>query len=809
MPPRKKTSKKKTVRNRSKKKTQKKSAGKKRPTKKAAKKRASTRQKKSAGKPLRKLLAWGFVIGLMLFSGYLFYLNRIVTEKFAGKRWALPARVYGRPLEIFPGADLDIAQLRAELQRLSYVAVKYPAKSGTFSYYKGRFLIHTRRFDFWDGAQEPMNLEVRISSGRVASLKNSRDDSDVSIIRLQAPLIGRIYPSHHEDRLLLQYKDLPELLREGLIKVEDQRFRQHHGVDPKGIARALWSDLRAGQMVQGGSTLTQQLVKNFYLTPERSLKRKINEALMALLLEYHYSKNDILEAYANEIYLGQQGKRAIHGFALGSEYYFGKPLSGLGTHQIALLIGLVKGPSYFNPARHKERALKRRNLVIDEFLEAGLLTQQQAAKAKKRGLDLNMRSHRKQHAVSAFMALLRRQLQRDYSPQDLSSEGLRIFTTLDPWVQEQTEQSVSSKLAQLERQRKLKKNSLQAAAVVLSRDNAEVLAVVGDRNPEVAGFNRALDAVRPVGSLVKPFVYLEALTHSADYTLATLLEDKAVRIKGANGKIWQPRNYGRKAHGWVMLHTALEHSYNLATVHLGMAIGLPAVVQRLRDFGVQRPMSETPALLLGSLDLSPLEVAQMYQALAAEGYRSPLRAITEVMSSDGKPLQRYSLTVQKAAPAGSIYLVNRMLQGVVSQGTGRSLSRLLDTGAYKPAGKTGTTNKLRDSWFAGFTGARVGVVWVGKDDNSPTGLTGSSGAMQVWGDMMQRIKLLPLALTPPEGIHFVWIDRSTGLLSAEHCENAQLMPFIRGSEPKTSASCAEQETTETATKGFMEEVFEW
>ncbi|MCP3665064.1 MAG: penicillin-binding protein 1B [Gammaproteobacteria bacterium] len=750
------------------------------------------RNKKSTG-PVRKRRWFTrlFFLGLF-FAGctslYLLYLDHVVQKKFEGKRWAIPARVYGRPLELYPGAAISSAQLKAELTLLGYQKVSYPKREGSWSSHKGRFLVRTRAFQFWDSEMPARYMELGLVGGVVNRLVDSKG-REISLVRLPAPEVGSIHPAHNEDRILIRRDDMPPLLVQALIASEDRDFYQHSGVDPRGILRALWANMRAGGLVQGGSTLTQQLVKNFYLTRERTLWRKLNEAAMALLLESHYSKDEILEAYANEIYLGQQGARAIHGFGLASQFYFGTSLEALDLAQITALVALVRGPSYYDPRRHPERAKKRRNLILKQLADRDVITSGKATKTARTKLILNARQHHGGRQFPAFMDLVRRQLHRDYREDDLTSEGLRIFTTLDPWVQQQTEAALTNRLDLLEREHHLPRGKLESAAVVVDSQGGEVMAMAGGRRQSYAGFNRALDAVRPIGSLIKPVVYLAALMRSDQYTLMTSLADTPLTIDDGHSELWSPRNYDRKTHGDVPLHKALSASYNLATVRLGMSLGLGEIRDLLSELGVGRPINPVPAMLLGAVSLSPLEVAQLYQTMAAGGFYSPLRAIREVLASDGQPLQRYPLTVNQVVESGPVYLLNHNLQEVVQQGTGRGLSRFISP-EMGVAGKTGTTDDLRDSWFAGFSGDKVGVVWIGRDDNSPAGLTGSSGALPLWGDMMRRLRPAPLILTPPDEVEMAWVIPETGLLANEYCKGSVEIPFIQGSAPTITADCA-------------------
>ncbi|RTZ74480.1 MAG: penicillin-binding protein 1B [Gammaproteobacteria bacterium] len=763
--------------------------------------RRASAKKRSFG--WMKWLAGLLVLALLVVGGYSLYLSKIVRVKFEGKRWAVPARVYARPLELYVGAPVTPEQLQFELELLGYRKVKHPRKPAQWSRAGSRFLIHGREFLFWDAREPSHQLEVRASSNGISSLRDARTGRAIDLMRMEPPVIGSIYPSHKEDRVLVKREELPDHLVAALLAAEDHDYFHHHGINLLSIGRALLANLRAGRTVQGGSTLTQQLVKNFWLTPERSLWRKLNEAWMAVILDARYDKDEILEAYANEVFLGQDGDRAIHGFGLASWFYFNRPLGELKLHETALLVGLLKGASYYNPRRHPQRALERRNLVLEQMYRQGFISREVAEAAKRQPLGVAKAGRRTSARHPAFIDLVRRQLQRDYREEDLTSEGLRIFTTLDPWAQRMLNRELDRGLRQLEKSRKLGKGTLQSAAVLVSPQGGEVRALSGGREAGFAGFNRALDAVRPTGSLIKPVVYLLALSRPERYTLLTLLEDEPIRLRDAKGRIWQPKNYDHKTHGQVPLHRALAHSYNLATVRLGLDLGLDKVVDLLHRMGLQRPVRPLPSLLLGAVSLSPLEVAQLYQVFASGGFRTPLRAIREVADAAGQPLQRYPLEVEQVADPGPVYLLDRNLVEVMREGTGKGIRRYLPAD-LEVAGKTGTTNELRDSWFAGFSSDWLGVVWVGRDDNKPAGLTGSSGALRLWGAVMKALKLMPLGLVPPEEVIYVWVDPKTGYRSAEHCEGAVAMPFIRGSEPRIRADCAE----ELRERGFFERLFD-
>ncbi|AHF02786.1 penicillin-binding protein 1B [Marichromatium purpuratum 984] len=741
--------------------------------------------RKRSGKVLGFLIRVGLLLALAVGLGatlYGIHLDRVVRAKFEGQRWALPARVYARPLELYAGRQLTADEFEQELQRLNYRRLATPDSPGSYDRDGEQLVLRTRPFRFWDGRESSRGLRVRFDNHRVSAVEAVDGGPDPALVRLDAMLIASIYPTHNEDRILVRRKELPELLVHTLYAVEDRSFERHLGVDPRGIARAAYSNLMAGGVVEGASTLTQQLVKNFYLSAERTLERKLKEAFMAVLLERRYTKGEILEAYANEIYLGQDGSRAIHGFGLASRFYFNKSLADLDVAETALLVGMVQAPSSLDPRRRPEAALKRRNLVLDVMVRDGVVDAATAAAAKDAPLGVVDGGGRPAGEYPAFITLVRRQLQRDYRDEDLRSEGLNIFTTLDPLVQTTVERSVPERLGAIESARGKRKGSLEAAAVVTSVAQGEVLALVGGRDSAYAGFNRALDSVRSIGSLVKPVVYLTALTHPERYSLSTIIEDKAVSIPDGTGSRWEPSNYSHRVYGKLPLYEGLVRSLNLATVNLGMDLGVDEVVDNLYRLGAQRRISAVPAMLLGAVNLSPLEVAQVYQSIAAGGYRSPLRAIREVVDAEGRPLNRYPLAVESVVDPHAAYLTTWAMERVVERGTAAWLGRQLPDG-MSMAGKTGTTNGLRDSWFAGFSGDKVAVVWVGRDDFKPMGLTGSSGALRVWGDFMLKLENEPLAPLRPEGV-----------VTAQVCDGAE-MPYVADYVPSAD-SCGGDESAE-------------
>jgi penicillin-binding protein 1B len=729
------------------------------------------------------------ILFVLALSSWALWTSHSVRQQFEGHRWTLPARVYARPLELYSGLTLGSETLSAELDALGYRKVTKNTGPGQYALENNALLLWTRGFTFWDTEEPSRSVRVAFNGRRVESLKEAGESGrSLALVRVEPQAIATIYPAHHEDRILVKIKDVPQMLIKALIAVEDHGFYGHYGIDPRAIVRALIANFRAGGIRQGGSTITQQLVKNFFLTQERTLWRKVNEAMMAVTLEWHYTKDEILEAYLNEIYLGQDGARAIHGFGLAAPFYFGQPVRELKVHQLALLAGLARGASYYDPRHHPDRALQRRNQVLALMVGQGMLTAEQGRLYSNASLDLASHPMQSLNRFPAFLDLVRRQLGRDYREEDLRTEGLQIFTTLDPQFQRRAEAALIHRLEQLEKQRGFKPSTLDGAAVITGTDNGEVLALVGGRRTHYAGFNRVLDARRPIGSLVKPAVYLAALSQPSRYNVVTPLNDAPLLLKDRKGNVWTPQNYSKKYHGVVPLKTALANSYNLATVRLGMDIGLAQVKDTLTELGVEAEIPAYPSMLLGSLELSPFEVTQMYQTLASGGFNIPLRAIREVLAKDGKPLRRYGLSVRQAIRPGPVFLTNYLLTEVVRTGTARALVSELP-GAFPFAGKTGTTDELRDSWFAGFGSDRLAVVWLGRDDNHPAGFTGADGAMRIWADLMRERPPSPLDLTAPKGVAWNWADVTTGYLTDPNCPGAARLPFIPTSDTIPYQAC--------------------
>lgn len=733
-------------------------------------------RKKSKKKPVKKNRFWGrlllklTLVFAVLMGVFGIYLDSQVKERFEGQKWALPALVYSRPLELFPGQKLSHAQMLRELQLLNYRKVATPSRPGEYSANNSRIEIHRRSFNFSDGAEQARRILLTFSGQRLQRMQNPANGRELGYARMDPVLLDRLNVEKREDRLLVRLDQVPELLTTALITVEDRDFYKHDGVSPLAILRALVVNIKAGRTVQGGSTLTQQLAKNFFLSQDRSLWRKIQEAYMALIIDFRYEKDEILEAYLNEVYLGQNGGQGVYGFGLASYFYFGVPLNELNPDQIALMVALVKGPSYYDPWRNAERARERRDLVLRLLANEDYIDRATYERSSEMPLQLIERGRMGYGRTPAFMGMLRNELQERFGSEFLRQNGLKIFSSLDPIAQHSAEQAISEQLKQL--RINTKKPDLEAAMVVTNWRKGEVSAVVGGADPSFAGFNRALAARRPIGSLIKPPVYAEALANG--FTLGSSIKDEPISLRSAGGQVWKPNNYDRKFRGQVMLVDALAKSLNVPTVNLGMAVGLDKVIEGLKRMGVKQPIPAYPSLMLGTLELTPLEVNQLYLTLANQGLYQPLTSIRAIQDDAGELLYQHNAKAIRVLDPDAGYLALYAMTRVVGGGTAAHLAARFPNRIM--AGKTGTTNDLRDAWYAGLDNEELASVWIGRDDNGVTGLTGASGALRVYSRYLDSRGIDSLELNPPPGIDQVNFAYSDGMPADPRCEQTRLLP---------------------------------
>jgi len=722
-------------------------------------------------------LLFGFVLP------YTLVLNKRVQDRFNDLVFAVPTRVYARPLPLAADMPMTPAALELELTFAGYSNDGHGQVAGSWVKQGTRYTITSRGYAGPDGGELPKRIRVTLGKGTVQSVQDAATDKKLALAHLDPARIATLYGASQEERRFVHLADVPPLLVNGLQAVEDRDFKHHIGIDFSAIMRAAFANLRAGHTVQGGSTLTQQLVRNLFLSRDQNFTRKINEALMSLLLEAHYSKGRILEAYVNDVFLGQQGGQAVHGFAAASEFYFGRRLEDLRPQEIALLVGMVKGPSYYDPRRSPERALTRRNLVLQEFATTGLLSAAQENAAQAAPLDIVSNGQLPHNRFPAFMQLVRTQITADFDDETLSQGNLSVFTTLDPAAQLYTEQAIAETMKSLGK----RADPLQAAAVVTNAQTGSVLAVVGSKIPGDQGFNRALDARRPIGSTIKPFVYLVALTQPERWNLASMLDDSPINMREPDGSMWTPQNDDKQSHGHLPMVDALVNSWNLATIHMGLEVGLPRIKSFLESFGLT-DVNPSPSLLIGAVDLAPLQLAQLYQYIAADGHALPLVAVRGVVDGNGRTIKRYQVQGGNGEYQDAVRLTTWAMQQVALRGTASTIGNS-GLAWLHAAGKTGTSNDTRDSWFAGFTGEHLAVFWMGRDDNKSTGLFGATGALRAWRDLFAKLPTQPLSAAPGDGLEMAWINPADGKRTEPQCEGARQFPVVAGSLSTDTEGC--------------------
>ncbi len=734
----------------------------------------------------------GLVIGIGI--PYIWYLDKQVRDQFAQLNWQVPSKVFAMPLTLKPGLALDGSSLELELQSGGYKNDGQAKTPGTYSRNGGRFKITTREFFDVNGKVPSKRLNVLIVSGRINVVRDDKTRNLLSSAKIDPVRIATLYGNNTEERRLVKIDRVPKLLVDGLQAVEDRNFQNHIGIDPFGVARAIYVNIREVGFEQGASTLTQQLVRSLFLSNTKTITRKVKEALYALIIEARFDKKTILEAYLNQVYLGQVGDQSIHGIAAGSDFWFGRDVADLQPQEIALLIGLVQGPYYWDPRKRPERGLKRRMTVLNEFLEAGLLTPEQTAAAKQAPLGIVAKPILARNRAPAFLDIVRRQLAKDYDDEDLRGQGLTVLTTLSSSSQSYLEKAVSSTIESVQRKQG---PELQAGAMVTDAQTGRILAAVGNRDVAMPGFNRALDAKRPVGSLLKPFVFMLALARPNEWSLSSWISDEAITVNTEDGKKWQPQNSDRRSHGTVSLSSALANSYNQATVRLGMQIGPERLADLMQSLTGEK-IKARPSLLLGSVDLSVYTMTQMYQFLASGGRVQPLYAVRAVLDPQGKALNKYETETKIAQKGDAVAarLVSVGLQQAVTSGTARPLLRD-GLGDLQSAGKTGTSNDSRDSWYAGYTGDHLAVIWVGNDKNESTGLYGATGAMRVWSRLFQKIPSKPLRISG-DGLEWAYLDSSRYATTDDYCAGARRAVFVAGYLPSEYISCGEKPVPESS-----------
>lgn len=739
-------------------------------------------------------------LALVVVAGVVFYgvyLDGVVSERFEENRYQAPALIYSRALELAP-QGLSRQRVEAELQALEYRSSPAAREPGEFNQRDHAILLHRRAFEFADGFEPSQRLLLQFdSAARLTSVLAWPSQQPLDGARLEPQLVGRFAADSGEDRLLVSLEQVPEEMKAALLLIEDQDFYRHWGVQPTAIVRAALANLAAGRTVQGGSTLTQQLVKNMYLSRTQSLTRKFNEALMALSLDYRFSKDEILEAYFNEVYFGQDRGHAIHGVGLASQYFFGKSVEDLSVAEMALLVGMVKGPSLYDPRRNPDNALARRELVLRTMYEAQLISQVQYLAAIEAPLLRRESTRLVLGDRPDYVDAVQRELRQLVPGNAWQQTGLRVYTHLDPFLQAQAEYALA------QRGGRVNVAELEGALLVSDYRRGVVRALAGSAQASPGGFNRALDAKRPIGSLIKPFTYSTAFETS--YGLESRLEDTPMTLINERGDEWSPRNFDGEFIGNVSLLESYIDSRNIPAVRVGMDIGVEQVRERLYNAGFEQRTHAYPSLLLGAVDMSPWQVSQIYSVLANRGQQQRLTTIEAVYTHWGDLLYRDQRRTELVFSADSMYLNTYAMQRVVREGTAKQLAaRLGETGI---AGKTGSTNELRDSWFVSFDNGLLTTVWLGRDDNQPIGLTGSAGALPVAADFWAAIGAEVLQPEQPSSMTLGFFDLPSGSAVHPDCDNAVALPTRHYSEPSRGSCNGIEQQEQDDERSWFERIF--
>ncbi|MBI3611063.1 MAG: PBP1A family penicillin-binding protein [Nitrospirae bacterium] len=754
-----------------------------------------------------RILAGAIPALAILFALYLAVLYIIVTNRFEGQRWRLPSKVYSDSFILYPGLGLKGVGLLERLRRLDYHPVPdLPERPGEYHLEPDSLVLYLHDFEYPDHAFKGFPVRITLDNDQIGAIRELPSGNRLALAELEPELIAAFFDQAWEERDLVRLEEVPRYLIVAVLAAEDGRFYRHGGIDLRSMARAIWVDLKQRAIVQGGSTLTQQLVKNFYLNQERTFSRKLNEIFMALLLDLRYSKDEILEAYLNEIYFAQNGTMGIYGVGQASRFYFGKRPHELTLGESALLAGMIKSPNSFSPFHDTRRAAARMTEVLDRMRALSMIGPDEYDRARREPVP-SRPPKRQERVAPYFVDFVRQQLTEHYSTEVLASEGLKIFTTLDLQQQRLAEGALEKGLERLEREdRRLRREDplkeIQGALIALQPQTGQIKAMVGGRNYSVSQFNRAVQARRQPGSLFKPFVYLAALTRGttaegSPYTPATLIEDSPVSLVSGD-RVWSPQNYDKTYYGAVTLRTAIENSLNVATVRLADTVGIETISETAREMGIESPLKNVPSLALGTSEVIPLEMAIGYATIANGGVRVEPLAIKEVVTADGRVLDRRTIEMTSVLTPPQAYLMVHLLKGVVERGTGKEVR---SRGLTRPvAGKTGTTSDYKDAWFAGFSPDLLSLVWIGFDEGAPAEsdqkpaavsktavrLTGSQAALPIWTDFMKGATAgYPVAqFAAPSGIVFESIDPKTGLLASRSCPEEIEEAFLEGTEPK-------------------------
>ena len=734
-----------------------------------------------------------FLTATSIFAYYYIQFGHLVDQRLTGQIFQNTSRLYSAPGRIYTGEELKLADLSAYLLRAGYQDGEVPGAPGQI-HAKGTTLeIRPSKDSYFDAGNA---LRVVFTGPAISKITQISDGSVRDSAELEPEVITNLFDSSREKRRIVRFDDLPNVMINAVLSAEDKRFFEHGGFDIVRVIGAGLADLKIGHRAQGASTIDMQVARSFFFTTKREWRRKIKETLMAFEIDQRFTKQQIFELYANEIYLGNRGSFSIRGFGEGAQAYFGKDIREISLGEAAFLAGIIRAPNRYSGAeRHMDRAIESRDRVLGQMVENGYVTQAQADAAKKEKLHF-VSGGVESSSAPYFVDMVKDDLLDQFSETDLQTQSFRIYTTLDPELQKAASEAVQSGMQGVDkllakRYAAWKKKGqvvpqVQVALVALDPRTGEIRALVGGRNYGESQLNHAL-AHRQPGSVFKPFVYAAAFENAAQgmqpvVTPVTTVEDVPTTFD-FDGKEYTPDNYGQEFYGTVTVQDALIHSLNVATVKVAEMIGYQRVVDVARQMGLGNNIQATPAVALGAYEMTPVDVAAGYTVFATNGYRSEPLFLRSVLAADGSVEESAGPRTRGVLDSRVAYLVSSLMEDVINRGTGVTVRSM---GFEAPAaGKTGTS---RDGWFAGYTSNLLCVVWIGFDDNRDLELSGSQSAAPVWAEFMKRAVALPQyrntePFAPPPGVIAVSIDPQTGQLAGPSCPQSVNEYFVSGTEP--------------------------
>ncbi len=755
------------------------------------------RKKRKSGKKSRRSMLFKValvctLIPLIAVTAFLvryYYIFDGIIELKLGKNYRLDeTRIYAAPTILHPGKQISFPELESRVRRLGYQENNTGLGA---SYYE---IPETNRLLVYNDASVPSDpdrtVEITCAKDSVRSIVDAGTQAKLEQFSLKPEMLSNVIDEDREKRRYVSYEELPEVLINAVLASEDRRFFNHSGVDPIRIIKALIVNIRKGETTQGASTLTQQFVKNYFLTPERTLRRKFADAYMAILLERRLSKTQIFELYSNEVYLGQAGSFSIVGFGQAANAFFDKSVKDITLEEAATLAGIITAPNRYTPLRHKEQATVRRNLVLDQMAEFGMITDAECEETKSKPLEVKTASILNYIDAPYFVDYVQDLLVEKFGDSAFALSKFRVYTTLDTDLQRAAYESVQAGMAEVDetlskRKEPVPPNTVQASLIAVDPETGHILAMIGGRNYGTSQFNRITESRRQPGSIFKPFVYgaaLETAYHSATpLTVVSKILDQPTQFTFEDLE-YEPRNYKQEYLGQVTLRQAITKSLNIATIKLAEQVGYGKIAEFAQRLGLNELIEPYPSMAIGSFEITPLEMVRAYTAFANEGRLSELLPVLEVRDSKSNPVFIRHPQSQEVLTPQIAFLITSLLQSVINNGTG---ARARALGFSLPAaGKTGTSH---DGWFAGYTPDMLCIVWVGFDDNRELNLSGSQAALPIWTEFMKRaIKLKPLkgeSFEMPEEILEIVIDPTTGLLATERCLQREEEYFIEGTEP--------------------------